>query len=74
MRRLMGEAIARLPEPDQLAIRALHFEHLTYRQLAERLGCDTNAAGVRVWRARRRLGEIINGEYPALLSYLQEGA
>jgi RNA polymerase sigma factor (sigma-70 family) len=70
LRRIMNEAIRRLSSSDQLVMRLVYFEELSYSQIAERLGISVSNAGVRIMRARNRLAEVIRREFPVLLEYL----
>ena len=56
--RLRG-GIARLPERQAEAFCLRFVERMSYRGIARRLGVDTNAVGVLLHRARKRLGELL---------------
>ena len=70
LRRMIDQAVRRLGDGDQAIIRMLYFEELSYLEIAERLSITTNAAGVRITRARGRLAQVISREFPALMEYL----
>ncbi len=58
--RLYG-AIRQLPQTDA-ALVLLYLDDLTYREMAEVLGISENHVGVKLSRARRALGQLLNEE------------
>ncbi len=56
LRRLVREAIATLPERDQLIVRMYYFEERTSREIAERLGVTESRISQLHSRIRKRLG------------------
>jgi RNA polymerase sigma-70 factor, ECF subfamily len=48
-------AVQQLREPDQELIRLVAWVHLTIAEVAATLGCSTNAASIRLHRARQSL-------------------
>ena len=57
----LREGIARLPQRQAEAFCLRFVEGMSYRGIARRLGMDTNAVGVLLHRARKRLGELLRG-------------
>lgn len=51
----VARAFRRLPEPDQELLALVGWEGLNASQIAATLGCSSNAARIRVHRARRKL-------------------
>jgi RNA polymerase sigma factor (sigma-70 family) len=51
----VARAFRRLPEPDQELLALVGWEGLNAGQIAATLGCSSNAARIRVHRARRKL-------------------
>jgi RNA polymerase sigma factor (sigma-70 family) len=51
----IAQAFRRLPEPDQELLALVGWEGLNASQIAATLGCSSNAARIRVHRARRKL-------------------
>jgi RNA polymerase sigma factor (sigma-70 family) len=51
----VARAFRRLPEPDQELLALVGWEGLSAHQIAITLGCSSNAARIRVHRARRKL-------------------
>jgi len=62
-RAALQDGLARLSEKERHAVALRVVEELSYRQVAEALGCSENAARVRVHRALRRLAKWL--EAPA---------
>lgn len=54
------DAIHQLPKADA-ALVLLYLDELSYREMAEVLGISENNIGVRLNRAKRALGELMNG-------------
>jgi RNA polymerase sigma-70 factor (ECF subfamily) len=71
LRRMFLSALERLPEPDRMVIQMVDIEGASYDVAAARLGCSRNTAGVRLLRARQRLGVVVREEYPALRAHLE---
>jgi RNA polymerase sigma factor (sigma-70 family) len=58
----VARAFRRLPEPDQELLALVGWEGLSAHQIAITLGCSSNAARIRVHRARRKLAaELARG-------------
>lgn len=57
----VARLIDRLSGRDREILELVHVEGLTITQTAERLGIERNAADQRLYRARRRLKEIVDG-------------
>lgn len=61
-----GERIRRvlveLPEHDQELLRLLYWEELSNTEVAAVLGISANAVAIRGYRARKRLGDLLNGQ------------
>lgn len=55
----IGRALATLPDADQEILRLVAFEGLDRRGLSVALDCSTNAAGLRLHRARARLRRVM---------------
>jgi RNA polymerase sigma factor (sigma-70 family) len=61
----VAQAFRRLPEPDQELLALVGWEGLNANQIAAALGCSSNAARIRVHRARRKLAaELARGTTP----------
>ncbi|GBE15685.1 ECF RNA polymerase sigma factor SigW [bacterium BMS3Abin14] len=58
-RMFMEESIALLPEKYRTAIILCYFQDLSYREIADVLGISLNLVKVRIFRAKKRLLEII---------------
>ena len=56
---LLRWALTRLREPDREILRLVAWEGCTTGELATVLGCSSNAAAVRLHRARRRLRKVL---------------
>lgn len=56
-------AMARLTERDREIIRLVYFDELDGAQLAATLGCTANSAYVRLHRALKKLGAILEEEW-----------
>ncbi|HOT23663.1 MAG TPA: sigma-70 family RNA polymerase sigma factor, partial [Thermoleophilia bacterium] len=54
-------ALQRLPEPDREILLLAAWEGLGHKELATVVGCSPAAAGVRLYRARRRLKAALDG-------------
>lgn len=52
-------AIARLREADREVLALVLWERLSHSEVAELLGCSTNAVAVRLHRARARLRRLL---------------
>lgn len=58
-----AEAIARsLPEPTCTVLRLCYYEHLTYREAAQRLGISPDTVKKHISKALRTLREAMSGE------------
>lgn len=57
-------ALAQLPRRQAEVFCLRCFEEMTYPQIADRLGLDTNAVGVLLHRARKRLRELLASVKP----------
>lgn len=55
----LAEAIERLPDEDQEAIELAYWEHLSYREIGQVMGCSDNAVELRLRRAKRTLRAAI---------------
>ncbi len=66
MRRRLARAWPEL-EPEQRALLALHAEGYTLAELEAMTGLSRNAVGVRLHRARARLGRLMKDESAAVL-------
>jgi RNA polymerase sigma-70 factor (ECF subfamily) len=53
------EAIQALPELDREALRLAYWERLSYREIGQVLGCSENAVDVRLRRARKSIGVLM---------------
>ncbi len=58
-RALLQEALARLSPAEQTVLRLGDVEGLSYKEIADRLGCTPGAVGPRLTRARKRLREAL---------------
>ena len=58
---LLRWALAQLREQDREVLRLVAWEGCSTGELATELGCSTNAAAVRLHRARRRLRRVLAG-------------
>jgi RNA polymerase sigma-70 factor (ECF subfamily) len=59
---LVGTALRQLKEKDRLVLELAYFEHLSYEQIAKRLGITVQAVGPRLTRARQHLVELLDPE------------
>ncbi len=59
-RMMLEEAIARLPEKYRTAIILCYFQEMSYQEVADVLGLNLNLVKVRIFRAKKRLLEILN--------------
>ncbi len=55
----MGQALAVLPQAQELAIRLAYFGDLTQREIAESLDVPLGTIKARTARGLRRLGELL---------------
>ena len=65
-RMMLEEAIAKLPEKYRTAIILCYFQEMPYQEIADTLGLNLNLVKVRIFRAKKRLLEILSedsGEY-----------
>lgn len=58
------KAIAALPPELREMIELRHFQDLSYREMAEVLGCPEGTVMSRLYRARKALGELVRHEAP----------
>jgi RNA polymerase sigma-70 factor (ECF subfamily) len=58
-RALLQEALARLSPAEQTILHLGDVEGLSYKEIADRLGCTPGAVGPRLTRARKRLREAL---------------
>lgn len=56
----LREAMLRLRPRDREVLRLVAWEDCTAAEIGEVLGCSANAARIRLHRARRRLGELLD--------------
>jgi RNA polymerase sigma-70 factor, ECF subfamily len=59
-RQRLAQALARLSEPDQEALRLIGWEELDLTAAAIAMGCSRSAMAVRLHRARRRLEQVLS--------------
>jgi RNA polymerase sigma-70 factor (ECF subfamily) len=57
---MLEEAIAQLPEKYRTAIILCYFQEMPYQEIADTLGLNLNLVKVRIFRAKKRLLEILN--------------
>lgn len=57
-------AVDRLPERYREVYRLRAFEHLSYKQIAERMDININTVGSKLGRARKKLLEILKSLLP----------
>ena len=62
MGKVVGEALARLPEPQREAFLLKHVEGRSYEEMAEMLDAGISALKMRVMRARETLQELLKGK------------
>ena len=60
----LRQAFIRLSEPDREILRLVTWEELDLAAVAQVLGCSRTAAGVRLFRARRRLHQLMDTPPP----------
>jgi RNA polymerase sigma-70 factor (ECF subfamily) len=60
----LRELLRTLPEVDQLIFRLWLYEHLTHREIGERLGMPENRVAVHVMRAKKNLRNKVEGTDP----------
>lgn len=72
LRKLMRLAIQSLAPPDQEILTLIVIKESSYEQVAELIGISRNAAGVRLFEAKKRLRKIIEQSHPELLLYLPD--
>lgn len=58
---LVRDAIERLRPPDREVLQLVMWEGLTHAEASQVLGCSTNAVGVRLHKARKRLQAELKG-------------
>jgi RNA polymerase sigma-70 factor (ECF subfamily) len=58
-------ALSRLSFDDQEVLRLVAWEGLSHAEVGQAVGCSTNAIGIRIHRARRRLQEELHDHSPA---------
>ena len=68
------EALARLSDDDQEILRLVAWEDLSHAEVAVALGITTNAAAIRVHRARRRLEAQLKGSGPSWTPHRWKGS
>lgn len=77
-RERIAQALARLAEPDQEALRLIGWEELDLAGAALAMGCSRSAMSVRLYRARRRLERALSAsegdEQPAVIARPQPRA
>ena len=61
-RMILEEAIAQLPEKYKAVIVLCYFQELPYQEIADVLDLNLNLVKVRIFRAKKRLLEILNEE------------
>ncbi|MDF1535015.1 MAG: sigma-70 family RNA polymerase sigma factor [bacterium] len=61
-RMMLEEAIGRLPEKYRTVIILCYFQEMPYQEIADVLGLNLNLVKVRIFRAKKRLLEILNEE------------
>lgn len=59
-RMMLEEAIAQLPEKYMTVIILCYFQEMPYQEIADVLGLNLNLVKVRIFRAKKRLLEILN--------------
>ena len=66
LRRVLDDALARIPERQRAAFLLRELEDLSFREVGEALGCTEATARVHHLRARRGLRELLGDGHPAL--------
>jgi RNA polymerase sigma factor (sigma-70 family) len=66
----LGRALAQLSAEQRAVVELAFFEGLSYREVAEVVGCPENTVKTRMFHARRRLRELL----PELAEQVREGA
>jgi RNA polymerase sigma-70 factor (ECF subfamily) len=61
-RMMLEEAIAQLPEKYMSVVILCYFQEMPYQEIADVLGLNLNLVKVRIFRAKKRLLEILNEE------------
>ncbi|MBN2101013.1 sigma-70 family RNA polymerase sigma factor [Candidatus Dojkabacteria bacterium] len=54
-RKIINLALSKLPQKDQLVITLKYMSDLTYKEIGQNIGCSSNAVGVRISRALKKL-------------------
>ena len=65
-RRILREAIDGLPPREREIIRRRHYDGESYAEIAQGLGITVNHVGVLLYRAEKRLREMVSDQYPEL--------
>ena len=57
----MRVAISRLPHDLKTALLLHHYDHLSYREIADIAGCSERGVETRLYRARQALRQMLAG-------------
>jgi RNA polymerase sigma-70 factor, ECF subfamily len=66
--RALNRAVEALHEEQREVIELRHFQDLSYEEMAEILGCPVGTVMSRLYRARRRLRQLMLAEDPGILT------
>jgi RNA polymerase sigma-70 factor (ECF subfamily) len=61
LRQRIDQALARLSPEHRTALILLEFEHLAYKEIAQRMGCSLGTVMSRIFYARRKLAALLAG-------------
>jgi RNA polymerase sigma-70 factor (ECF subfamily) len=59
---MIRSALVKLPDHYRIAIELRHFQDLTYQEMADEMNLPLNTVKSHLYRARKRLAEIITGK------------